>query len=116
MKFAVIAALVAAVASKCEPAKYHTKFFDDEECTKLNEDLTKKYYDIPKSAYKNYEPGCHAIEGTEQSFTLECDDWGSHQTVFSDGKCTDVQQKIEYAWKKCYKAQGQEHWFLVFHE
>ena len=62
MKFAVIAALVAAVAAKCEPAKYHTYIYNDKDCKDLNEDATKLYKDIPEDKFYLYEPGCHWLK------------------------------------------------------
>ena len=119
MKFAVVAALFAAVAAKCEPERYHTKIFNDAKCTKLNEEATKQYINVPKDQWKFYKPGCHELNGYH--FTIECDEVGVTQGLFKDEKCkvpvpkdSPFGQKVTYKWDVCQKAPGQDIWFVSY--
>ena len=103
MKFSILLASMAALVSadECDPKLLTTSFYNDAECTDLNEDLTKQYYHVPEYAYGNYKLGCHPFGS--MSYDLYCDAEGSHQTIYTDGKCQHVNQhmyggKVEYEW------------------
>merc|ERR1712032_98988 len=119
MKFAIVAALFAAVAAKCEPAKYHTTIYMDDECKKVDEDATKIYGEVPKEKYELYDPGCHWMSDYKLAYVLKCDDVGVHQSIYSDMKCSKIMSsaprggKITYKFDVCEKAAGADVYFIV---
>merc|ERR1712224_103018 len=119
MKFAIVAALIAAVAAKCEPAKYHTVIYSDSECEDVNKEATKQYGEVPKEKYHLYDPGCHYLEEYQVGSKLVCDDVGVHQYIYKDEKCEKLNKDaprngtITYKWDVCNKAAGSDVYFIT---
>ena len=106
-------------ADECDPKVMTTTFYDDDKCTKENAELNKQYGTVPESAYGYYTSGCHQYQ--VNSYTLECDAQGSHQTLYKDQECKEVDDKkfggkSEYAWDTCEKAVGANLWIKIHSE
>ena len=126
MKFAIIAALFAAVAAEeCDPSALHYKIFKDPACKVLDKENTKMYGEVPKEHYKDYTLGCHDMKTeAEFSYKTECDDVGIHQQLFEGHGCDKPMHydgltkkgKLTYHFDKCEKAVGTDIWFIVHHD
>ena len=126
MKFAIVAALFAAVAAEeCDPSAIHYKIFKDPDCKHLDKEMTKEYGDVPKDHWKDYSLGCHNMKTDQEfSYTTMCDDSGIHQQLFEGHDCKKTMQyeeltkkgKLTYEWDKCEKAVGVDVWFIVHHD
>merc|ERR1712086_185750 len=118
MKFAIVAAMIAAVAAKCEPAKIHSIIFKDDKCNEVDKAATQKYGEVPKDKYELYDAGCHDMTKEHGiSYTLECDKVGIHQGIFSDAKCMkETKYSTTYKWGVCEKATGGDVYFIIKHD
>ena len=102
MKYAVVAALFAAVsADVCEPDKLSYEFFDDKECTVKNEDLTTKFGTLDEVRdYKHYEDTCQVAD--KWGYKFSCDGTGMHQSVWENTTCDgNTITKIDIKWTEC---------------
>merc|ERR1719454_428726 len=111
MKFAVIAALFAAVSAKgsCDTSKMSFKFFNDKDCKKLNKELTEKAGKIPEDyAFLYDDTKCQTYNGQgKYSWKMHCDKKGLHEEVWDNQKCTDpVLTKIDMDWNECSLIPG----------
>merc|ERR1712032_1279742 len=118
MKFAIVAALFAAVAAKCEPAKYHTTIYKDAECEKVDEDATKIYGEVPKEKYELYDPGCHWLKEHQLAYVHKCDDVASTKLFTrmrgANRSCQRLHVvSISYKFDVCEKAAGADVYFIV---
>merc|ERR1719263_915012 len=117
MKYAVIAALVATVASKevpCNPGKLQFKLFHDAKCTKFDKELTGKYGTPAKEDFHYFEPGCQHDPKQKWGWTFMCSAKGMHQTVWDNQKCHGKEiADLKYEWNSCQKSPDAEGiWFM----
>ena len=116
MKFAVVAALFAAVAAKeqCDWKQYTYKVFDDAKCTKLNKELTGEGH-MPKEASFLFEDKCQTENGQGKwGYTFFCDAKGMHEKVWDNQKCEGPTVAIiNMPWDECNPIPGEEKlWFI----
>merc|ERR1719396_47164 len=111
MKFAVIAALFAAVSAKgsCDTTKMSFKWFNDEWCKKPNKEWNKNAGTVPDDyAYLYDDTKCQTYNGQgKYSWKMHCDKRGMHEEVWDNEKCNAAAiAKIHFDWDECSQVPG----------
>ena len=87
MKFAVLAGLIAAVASeKCDTAKLHFKVFNDPDCKELNEEATKEYTNLSKKDSAFFSGKCASFQD-KYGLVYTCSAESLNADVWTNAEC-----------------------------
>eukprot|EP00658_Telonema_sp_P-2_P019690 TRINITY_DN17766_c0_g1_i12.p1 TRINITY_DN17766_c0_g1~~TRINITY_DN17766_c0_g1_i12.p1 ORF type:complete len:168 (+),score=28.40 TRINITY_DN17766_c0_g1_i12:146-649(+) len=98
-----------ALAENCDPSKLHYQVFNDEDCTILNQSMTKAMATVPKQFWGLYDGKCHEVppsayhipNASRLSIRIQCDPSGFHEQIFVGPNCSQRVIMFNAGWGSC---------------
>lgn len=123
MKFIFFVAFFAVKASadQCDPSKMSVEYYKDEQCTYLNEELTKiNGGSIKPRDYNAFDGRCRPMRDGNFSVNVWCDKNGFHEKIYEGKHCEKEWQinkqqengQFDFEWNTCENPTN-VNWHLV---
>merc|ERR1711885_51604 len=118
MKYAVIAALVAAVSAKqtCFPKELSWTIYKDENCKHVDHKNQKAHGKLQKGTEYMYSGKCENAEHEGQHFSMimKCDAKGIHESFWKGDDCHGKKLGVFGAkWDECVEGPTGEGWIKI---